>query len=68
MDPNWKIETFNYDRNDMFVSVVEEFLNILAGESIQTCTIEDGIRVLNLIETARQSSTVEKIIKIEIEK
>jgi len=65
MDPDWEIEEFDYDRNDMFVGVAEEFLNILSGESFQTCTLEDGIRVLKLIEAARQSSTAEKIIKID---
>ena len=65
MDPNWEIEEFDYDRNDMFVGVAEEFLNILSGGSVQTCTLEDGIRVLKLIEAARQSSTAEKIIKID---
>lgn len=65
MDPNWEIEEFDYDRNDMFVGVAEEFLNILSGEFFQTCTLEDGIRVLKLIEAARQSSTAEKIIKID---
>jgi predicted dehydrogenase len=65
MDPNWEIEEFDYDRNDMFVGVAEEFLNILSGGSVQTCTLEDGVRVLKLIEAARQSSTTEKIIKID---
>jgi predicted dehydrogenase len=65
MDPDWEIEEFDYDRNDMFVGVAEEFLNILSGGSVQTCTLEDGIRVLKLIEAARQSSTAEKIIKID---
>jgi len=65
MDPNWEIEEFDYDRNDMFVGVAEEFLNILSGGSVQTCTLEDGVRVLKLIEAARQSSTAEKIIKID---
>jgi len=65
MDPDWEIEEFDYDRNDMFVGVAEEFLNILSGRSVQTCTLEDGIRVLKLIEAARQSSTAEKIIKID---
>jgi predicted dehydrogenase len=65
MDPDWEIEEFDYDRNDMFVGVAEEFLNIFSGGSVQTCTLEDGIRVLKLIEAARQSSTAEKIIKID---
>jgi predicted dehydrogenase len=66
MDPDWEIEEFKYDRNDMFVGVAEEFLKILAGDDTQTCNIDDGIRVLELIEAARQSSGKEKVIKLNI--
>jgi predicted dehydrogenase len=65
MDPDWEIEEFNYDRNDMFVGVAEEFLKMLAGDDTQTCSIDDGIRVLELIEAARQSSSSEKVIGLE---
>ena len=65
MDPDWEIEKFNYDRNDMFVGVAEEFLKMLAGDDTQTCSIDDGIRVLELIEAARQSSSSEKVIGLE---
>ena len=40
-------------------------LKILAGDDTQTCNIDDGIRVLELIEAARQSSSTEKVIKID---
>jgi predicted dehydrogenase len=65
MDPNWEIEEFAYDRNDMFVEVAKEFLHVLSGGSVKTCTIDDGARVLNLIEAARMSSTGEKVIEID---
>jgi predicted dehydrogenase len=65
MDPDWEIEEFNYDRNDMFVEVAKEFLNVLSGGPVQTCTIDDGARVLNLIEAARMSSSDEKVIEID---
>jgi predicted dehydrogenase len=65
MDPDWEIEEFAYDRNDMFVEVAKEFLNVLSGGPVQTCTIDDGVRVLNLIEAARTSSRDEKVIEIE---
>jgi predicted dehydrogenase len=66
MDPEWKTEEFNYDRSDMFVSVAEEFLNILSGDTAQSCTIDDGIRTLQIIEAARQSNSSEEIIKLDI--
>jgi predicted dehydrogenase len=65
MDPDWEIEDFQYDRNDMFVAVAKEFLHVLAGGPVQTCTIDDGARVLNLIEAARMSSSGEKVIEID---
>ena len=65
MDPEWEMEEFNYDRNDMFVGVAEEFLNILDNDSKPSCDIGDGTRVLALIEAARQSSKTEKVIKLD---
>ena len=65
MDPDWEIEESDYDRNDMFVGVAREFLSLLTGHSNQTCTIEDGVKVLNLIEAARASSSEEKVIELE---
>ena len=67
MDPEWEVEEFNYDRNDMFVGVAEEFLNLLAGGDPPTCNIDDGVRVLELIEAARQSSSTEKVIKLDLQ-
>jgi predicted dehydrogenase len=65
MDPNWEIEEFAYDRNDMFVAAAKEFLHVISGGPVQTCTIDDGARVLNLIEAARMSSSKEKVIEID---
>jgi predicted dehydrogenase len=64
MDSNWEIEEFNYDRNNMFVGVAEEFLNILSGGAVKTCNIDDGIKVLRLVEAARNSSADEKVINL----
>ena len=65
MDPEWEVEEFNYDRNDMFVAVAEEFLNILGGDRKPTCNIDDGVRVLEVIEAARQSSSTEKTVRLD---
>jgi len=65
MDPNWEIEEFTYDRNDMFVAVAKEFLHLLSGGPVQTCTIDNGVQVLNLIEAARISSNEGKLIEID---
>ena len=65
MDPVWETEDFSYDRNDMFVAAAEEFLTIIGGHADYTCTIDDGVRVLKLIEAARTSSREEKVIKLD---
>ena len=65
MDPEWQIEEFNHDRNDMFVAVAEEFLNIIGGHADPSCTIDDGVQVLELIEAARASSREEKMVVLD---
>jgi predicted dehydrogenase len=59
-----KIEKFSGERNDMFIAVAKEFLEVLEGKPVRTCTIEDGVKVLTLIEAARQSSLEGRIIEI----
>lgn len=65
MDPDWETEVSDYDRNEMFVGVAKEFLDTLGAHADQTCTIDDGVRVLQLIEAARTSSREEKVIKLD---
>lgn len=64
MDPNWQVEDFDNDRNDMFVNVAKEFLGVLAGDLQASCTIDDGLKVLQLIEAARLSSREERMVKL----
>lgn len=64
MDPEWETEEFAYDRNDMFLGVAKEFLEVLDGKAVKTCTIDDGVRVLSVVDVARQSSSEGRMIKI----
>jgi predicted dehydrogenase len=64
IEQNWKMEEFRYERNDMFMAVAKEFLHVLDGDAVKTCTIDDGVRVLSLIEAARVSSQEGRIVKI----
>jgi predicted dehydrogenase len=64
MEPDWETETFDHDRNEMFIKVAEEFLQLLAGGARPSCTIEDGVRVLQLIEAARRSSREERMVRL----
>jgi len=75
MDPNrvavgkemtevWENFDYECDRNDMFLGVDREFLDILDGGSVKTCTIKDGIRVLALIEAARESNETGRMTEL----
>lgn len=60
----WQEETFTEDRNFMFNEVAREFLRVLDGKSSPSCTIEDGLKVMSLIEAVRQSTTSGHAIEI----
>jgi len=52
----WARETFDCQRNDMFVAAIREYLSLLSGRTYPlTCTLDDGIAVLRVIEAARLS-------------
>jgi len=59
------VEDFTCERNDMFVAVVEEFLDVLGGAPVTTCTLEDGLRVLKVIEAARAASAEGRTVTLD---
>jgi len=61
---DWDIMTYDCERNDMFVGVAKEFLDVIAGEPPATCAIEDGVRVLEIVETARRASREERVMSL----
>jgi predicted dehydrogenase len=52
----WKEETFDCERNDMFMAVAKEFLEVIAGRGQPSCTLAQGVGVMQLIEAIRTSS------------
>ena len=46
--------SFACERNDMFVAVAEEFLQVVAGGR-PSCTLTDGMNVMRIVEAARAS-------------
>lgn len=55
-DARWETEYFSIERNDMFLGVVREFLNLIDGNiSDQTCTLLDGLKTLEVVEACRES-------------
>jgi predicted dehydrogenase len=53
---DWQEELFQGERNDMFVAVAREFLDMLDGKAGPSCTLDDGMRVLQVIEAVREST------------
>lgn len=55
-DQDWTTESFDVERNDMFAAVAKEFLEVLRGTRPPSCTIDDGHKVMRVIEAVRHSS------------
>ncbi|HID69079.1 MAG TPA: Gfo/Idh/MocA family oxidoreductase [Desulfobacterales bacterium] len=64
MDDEWEKETFTDDRNAMFVSVAQEFLEVIDGKRNPSCTIQDGMKVMEVIEAVRRSSADGTSVKL----
>lgn len=64
MEQKWERVPYVCERNDMFIAEEKEFLKVLRGngDTVETCSIDDGIRVLQLIEAARLSHTKETTV------
>lgn len=58
-------EDFACERNDMFVAVAQDFLQMLNGTSEAQCTLEDGVKVMQVIATARSSNAERREISLE---
>ena len=58
-EPQWETETFSIERNDMFLDVAREFLDMINGRrSDLTCTLADGLAVLEVVEACRESQRI----------
>lgn len=56
--PDWtrELPPAGFDRNDMFLDETRNFLAVARGEAQPACTLEDGIRALEIALCARESS------------
>jgi predicted dehydrogenase len=57
----WEEETFACERNDMFVAVAKEFLDVIGGAK-PSCGLADGMSVMEVIDAVRQSSKTGKAV------
>jgi predicted dehydrogenase len=60
----WGAEDFVCDRNEMFVAVAREYLDVVAGIASPTCTLTEGVRVMEMIEAIRSSSREGRIVTL----
>ncbi len=64
MEQDWEHRDYTCDRNDMFVEVAREFLSVLGGGPVKTCGLEDGLKVMELVEAIRKSHKEQKYITL----
>ncbi len=57
-----EMQTYTSERNDMFKEVAAEFIEMIEHNKHPSCTIADGMRVLEVVEAARKSSQEHKEI------
>jgi hypothetical protein len=43
-----------FERNQLFVAQMQHFLKVASGESAPLCTLEDGVRALEMAVTAKK--------------
>lgn len=61
----WETTPFDCERNEMFVGVAQEFLELIAGTRTEpSCTLHDGIRALELVDACRQSTEEGRMITV----
>lgn len=61
----WEDRSYTYERNDMFVDTAREFLEVVRTGAKPSCTIEDGVDVLRVVEAMRLSSETGGTVKLE---
>jgi predicted dehydrogenase len=57
-------EEFTCERNDMFIAVAKEFIDVQKGAPVATCSLTDGVEVLRVIEAARTASAEGRTIAL----
>ncbi len=62
------IESFSppegFERNQLFVAQTRHFIEIVRGEKEPVCTLEDGIRALQMALAAKESQASQRVISL----
>jgi predicted dehydrogenase len=61
----WEDTPFACERNDMFVALAREFLDVIDGRTPPGCTIADGVEVLRCVEAARRSTAEGVLVSLD---
>ena len=65
-DQSWQVYAppQEFERNEMFLAQMRHFLNVAHGQSKPLCSLEDGIRALELALGALESAQQGRMVKI----
>jgi predicted dehydrogenase len=61
----WEDTPFTCERNDMFMALAREFLELIGGRTQPTCTIADGVDVLRCVEAVRRSTAEGVLVSVD---
>lgn len=64
MEQVWDDQTWQLERNDMFVEVAKEFIDVVLTGAAPSSTLEDGLDVLAVVEACRESTATERFISV----
>lgn len=66
-EAKWQTESFSLNRNDMFIGVAREFLELVKDRCRNpTCTIADGLNVLQALDACRKSQQLGREIVLAV--
>ena len=54
-----------FERNQLFISQTNHFIDIVRGNAQPICTLDDGIRALQMALAAYESQKTEKLVKLK---
>ena len=62
---NWEIyePLPDFERNQMFLDQMRHFLDVITGKAAPCCTLDDGVRVLELALAVKQSQNMGQLIQ-----
>jgi predicted dehydrogenase len=62
----WEVYSLpaGWERNVMFLEAMKHFVAVTRGEGISSCPLEDGMRVMQLIEAIKTSASTGQVVSL----